>query len=140
MNKILFITPIATITSIILELFGEWNNSLITLLIFMIIDYISGIIVATVFKKSTKTKDGGLSSKIHFIGLTKKFIILGVIIIAHRLDIILNLSYVENTVIISYIINELLSIIENLGIMGVPIPTIITKALTLLNGKESEEK
>lgn len=115
--------------------FGGWDNTMTALMIFMIIDYLSGLAVAGLFKKSTKTADGGLESKAGWKGLIRKFSILAVVLIAAQLDVLLASSYIRDLVIYSFIANELLSIIENVGLMGVPLPATLKKAVTALNEK-----
>lgn len=117
---------------------GGWDEAVITLLIFMGIDFITGLIVGGVFHKSGKTETGSLESKAGFKGLCKKGCIILLIIVANRLDMQLGSSYVRDAVCIAFIINELISILENIGLMGVPIPKIITKAIEILKNKEGE--
>lgn len=118
---------------------GGWNDAIITLFIFMIIDYITGLICAGVFKKSKKSKSGGLSSSACLKGLFKKVGELILVMIAVRFDMLTGTSYIKDGTIIALIVSETISIIENLGLMGVPIPEIITKSIDLLKngGKEN---
>jgi toxin secretion/phage lysis holin len=125
------------IGGILSSIYGGWTNSLTILVTCMVIDYITGFIVAAVFKNSPKTNTGALSSKIGFIGLLKKGVIMLIVLIACKLDILLNTSFLRDATVIGYILNEVLSIIENAGLMGIPIPSIIQKAVDLLK-KESE--
>ena len=83
---------IGLIGSFISYLFGGWNTMIQTLLLFMVLDYITGVIAAGVFHKSSKTTNGALSSKAGFKGLAKKMVILIVICLAYHIDIILNLN------------------------------------------------
>lgn len=117
-------------------LFGGWDASLTTLLIFMICDYITGLIVAGVFHKSKKTKTGNLESRAGWKGLCKKFVTLLFIIIANRLDIQMGTHYIKDAVCIAFISNELLSIIENAGLMGIPMPEALTKAIAVLHNNK----
>ena len=105
----------------------------------MLCDYITGIICAGVFKKSNKTDDGGLSSKVGFKGLIKKFLIFVLVIISYRLDVLLNTNYIVLFVIYSFIVNEGLSIIENMVLIGIPVPAVIKKALSIVRGKTEDE-
>ena len=139
MEKLGIISIIGVIGSFISNFFSGWNEAMTTLCIFMLIDYVTGLIVAGIFKNSTKTNDGGLESKAGFKGLMRKFSVLLLVLIACRLDMILGVSFVKECVIIAFIANETISIIENIGLMGVPIPKVIEKAITLLN-ERSEEK
>lgn len=123
----------------ITNLLGGWDTAMQTLLIFMAVDYITGLILAGVFKKSNKTEHGALESKAGFKGLCKKGVILLVVLVAVRLDLMLGLEeIIRNGVVIAFCLNETISIIENAGLMGVPIPSAITKAIELLQ-KKSEE-
>ena len=132
-------TTLGMIGSLIAGTFGGWDGAFITLLIFMCIDYVSGLAVALVFRKSPKTKSGGGSSSVGWKGLCRKGMTLLIVLVAYRLDLVLNTSYIRDTVIIGFIANETISITENAGLMGVPLPKIITKAIDILNDK-SETK
>lgn len=140
MEKLGVMSTVGIVGSIISNFFGGWNEAMTTLCIFMIIDYITGIIVAGVFKNSTKTKDGGLESKAGYKGLARKFATLLLVLVACRLDLVIGICFVRECVIIAFITNETISITENIGLMGVPLPKVIEKAITLLNQKgESNE-
>ncbi|MDF2906850.1 MAG: toxin secretion/phage lysis holin [Herbinix sp.] len=119
-------------------LFGGWDAALITLVIFMGIDFITGLIVAGVFKKSTKTETGALESKAGFKGLCRKFMIFFYVLIATRLDMMLGGEFIRNAVIIGFIVNETISITENAGLMGLPLPKSISGAIDLLKKKEGD--
>lgn len=114
---------------------GGWNSSLTTLVVFMIIDYLSGIAVAGIFHASTKTESGSLKSIAGAKGLCKKAVILLCVLIAYRLDLAVGTTYIREAVIIGFMSNELISIVENVGLMGVPMPTVITKAIDVLQNK-----
>lgn len=116
-------------------MFGGLDDTMITLLIFLGIDLISGLITAGVFKKSNKTPTGGLSSEYGVKGISKKGLELLVVVIAVRLDIITGLNYFRDCTIFAICTNELISIIENLGLCGVPVPDAIKKAIDILNEK-----
>lgn len=119
--------------------FGGWSAGLTTLLIFMAIDYLSGLIVAGVFHRSPKSESGALESRAGWKGLVRKGMTLMIVLIGCRLDIMLGIMYIRDALIIAFIINELLSITENAGLMGVPIPKALENAIELLRQK-SEEK
>lgn len=112
--------------------FGEWNKSLATLIIFMAVDYIMGICIGGILKKSPKTCYGALESKVGWEGLVRKMLTLVFVLVGHRLDILFSSDYIRNTVIIAFITNELISIVENAGIMGVPLPPVIKNAVNVL--------
>lgn len=123
----------------IAEIFGGWTGAMTTLCVFMLVDYVTGLMCAGIFKKSHHTSDGGLESRAGYKGLARKFAVLLVVLIARRLDLLLGIDYVMNCVIISYVVNEAISICENVGLMGVPLPKVITDAITLLSRKAEKE-
>ena len=131
---------IGVMGSIIARLFGGWDDALVTLLIFMLIDYASGLIVAGVFKKSPKTDTGALESKAGWKGLCRKCMTLVFVLIAYRLDLTIGTNYIRNAVIIAFIANETISLVENAGLMGVPLPAVITKAIDVLQKKAEHEE
>lgn len=118
---------------------GGWSGAMSTLAIFMILDYITGVIVAAVFHKSGKTEDGRLSSKAGWKGLCKKFTVLMFVFIAYRIDVLLQAEFVRDAVIITFSTNELISILENLGLMGIPIPKPIENAIEVLKQKTEKK-
>ena len=122
--------------SLIAGAFGGWDGAFITLLIFMAVDYLSGLAVALVFRKSPKTKSGGGSSSVGWKGLCRKGMVLLIVLVAYRLDLTLGVSYIRDTVMIGFIANETISITENAGLMGVPLPKVIQRAIDVLNDKE----
>ena len=137
--KIGICTVLGAVGSFIASFFGGWSMDFQTLLIFMVVDYVSGLILAGVFKKSEKTKSGALSSNVGFKGLCKKIGILFCVLIAYRLDISIGTDYIRTAVIIAFIVNEAVSIVENVGLMGVPIPPAILKAIDVLKNKKEND-
>ena len=125
--------------SLVASLFGGWTASLTTLLIFMGIDYLSGLILAGVFHKSPKTETGALESRAGLKGLIRKVTMLLFVLISHRLDLAVGANYIRDAVCIAFIVNELISIVENAGLMGIPIPAVITNAIDILK-KKTEQK
>ena len=128
---------LGVIGSAIASFFGGWDAGLATLLIFMGLDYISGLIVAGVFKNSPKTDTGSLESKAGWKGLCRKGMMLFYVLIAAKLDLLLGVNYVRDTVCIGFIVNELVSIVENAGLMGMPMPEGIQKVIDIMK-RESE--
>ena len=124
----------ATITT----LFGGWSVGLTTLVIFMAVDYISGILVAGVFKASPKSESGALSSKVGYKGLCKKGMSLLIVLIAYRLDLLVGTNYIRDAVVIGFCVNELISIVENAGLMGIPLPPILIKTIDVLVNREEK--
>lgn len=137
--KITILTIFGTIGGLIASLFGGWNTALTTLLIFMAIDYTTGLIVAGVFHRSRKSESGSLESRAGWKGICRKGTSLLVVLIAARLDLLMNTTFIRDGVIIAYIVNETISIIENAGLMGIPIPSVITRAIDVLKEKEEEK-
>lgn len=119
----------------IAQIFGGWSASMTTLVILMGADYITGLLAAGIFKKSPKTGGGGLESRAGFKGLCRKAVILLFVLIAARLDLVIGTSYLKDAVCIGFMLNELLSVMENAGLMGVPLPAALTKAIEILKGK-----
>ena len=124
----------ATVTT----LFGGWSAGLTTLIFFMAIDYVSGLLVAGVFKTSPKSETGALSSKVGYRGLCKKGMILLFVLIAYRLDLLIGTDYIRDAAIIGFCVNELISIVENAGLMGIPLPPILIKAIDVLVNREDK--
>lgn len=131
---------LGTIGSFIASLFGGWSASLTTLLIFMLIDYVTGLVVAGVFHKSPKTANGGLESKAGLKGLVRKCSVLLLVLVGFRLDLAIGTTYIRDGVCIAFMVNELISIVENAGLMGLPIPAVITNAIEVLTHKNGTQK
>lgn len=125
-------TGIGVVGSLIASAFGGWDAALITLILFMAIDYISGLLVAGVFHNSKKTETGTLESRAGWKGLCRKGMTLLFVLIAYRLDLAIGVDYIRNAVIIGFMANELISIVENAGLMGLPLPAVISKAIDVL--------
>lgn len=136
--KAAVLAAIGTIGGGIAALFGGWTSAMTTLIIFMVIDYATGIIVAGVFHRSGKSKSGALESRAGFKGLCRKGMILLILLVACRLDLMLGTGYIKDCVCIAFVVNETLSIIENAGLMGVPIPQVLIKAIDVLKAKEEK--
>ena len=115
---------------------GGWDMALQTLCIFMAIDYGSGIIVAAVFKASPKTETGTLESRAGLKGLLRKAAMLCAVLMAYYLDQVAGTDFVRDATCLAFVCNEALSIVENFGLMGVPIPETITNAIDVLKGKK----
>ena len=112
--------------------FGGWDASLQTLVIFMAIDYITGLVVAGIFHTSPKTKTGALESLAGWKGLVRKGETLLIVLVACRLDAVIGSNFVRDAAVIAFICNETISIVENAGLMGIPIPAVVTKAIEVL--------
>lgn len=132
-------TAVGVVGGFIAARFGGWDAALTTLIIFMAIDYISGLIVAGVFHASKKSETGALESRAGWKGLIRKCFTLLFVLVAYRLDLAIGVEYIRDTVIIGFIANELISIVENMGLMGIPLPPIVTKAIDILTKKQEQE-
>lgn len=127
-SQYLFNSLSAVIGSIATYMVGGWSALLDVLLFMVVVDYLSGLAAAY--------KEGNLSSKIGFIGISKKVYIFLLVAVGHKIDVALgNGDYFMQAIIWFYLANELLSITENGGRMGAPIPAVIQQAITVLKGK-----
>lgn len=122
----------------IASLYGGWDAAISTLIICMAVDYISGLVVAGVFHASKKSTTGALESRAGFKGLCRKGVILLIVLIAVRLDLLLGTNYIRDAVIIGFVANEVISIVENAGLMGLPMPAAIIKAIDVLTSKAEQ--
>ena len=134
-----FMTVVGMVGGVIASLFGGWDAALVTLMIFMGIDYVTGLIVAGVFHNSEKTENGALESRAGWKGLCRKGVTLLVVLVACRLDLVMGSNFIRDAVVIAFIANETISIIENAGLMGIPIPAAIMRAIEILKNKAESE-
>ena len=121
-------------------LFGGWDGAIATLLILMGIDYVTGLIAAGVFHASKKSASGALESRAGWKGLCRKGVTLLVVLAAYRLDVLAGTAYVRDAVVIGFCANELLSITENAGLMGLPLPGALVKAIDVLGREEGSHE
>lgn len=136
--KNLICTSIGMVGAAVSTIFGGWSEALTTLLICMVIDYITGLVVAGVFHNSPKSETGALESNAGLKGLFRKAAMLLFVLIGHRLDLAVGTTYIRDAVCIAFIANEILSLVENAGLMGVPIPEALTNAIDVLKNKEEK--
>lgn len=120
MGKNIFITIVGVVGGFITTAFGGWSTGLTTLVIFMTVDYMTGLIVAGVFHKSKKTNSGMLESRAGFKGICKKVMMLLCVLVGYRLDLMAGTTVVKDGITIAFLCNEALSIVENAGLMGIP--------------------
>lgn len=120
-------------------LLGEWDVTLTVLMIMMVMDYVSGVIVAAC-GKSPKSDTGGLNSKVGFIGLAKKGFIMFMVLLAAMLDSVIGTdgTMFRTMAVGYYIANEGLSVLENAALLGVPFPEKMRKALEILRDKSDQ--
>ena len=128
-------TVLGVLGSAVCWAFGGWDAAMAALAMCIAVDYISGSIVALVFHKSSKTESGAYNSAYGLKGLCKKGLMLLFVLVAVQADRVLGSDYVRDAVCIGFCANEILSIIENLGLAGIPMPEAIIKALEQLQKK-----
>ncbi|MPM18016.1 hypothetical protein SDC9_64417 [bioreactor metagenome] len=114
--------------------FGGWSGTNGLLFICMAVDYGSGLMVGAT-GNSPKTEGGGLSSKVSFTGICRKMLIILLLIIANYADKALGVDYIRNATCYFFIGNEALSIFENAGLLGLPIPPKIKSVFEMLREK-----
>lgn len=121
-------------------IWGGWTEAMTILCILMALDYIAGILVAAVWHRSPKTQTGGLESLAGLKGLIRKVFILALVAVAHMIDRLIGTNYIRDAVAIAFSLNEIISILENAGLMGIPIPKVMQKGLELLRRKAGEDE
>ena len=127
-------TAIGIIGAFFASLVGGWDSALITLITFMAVDFITGFVTATM-GKSKHSVTGKLNSKAGWVGLAKKFSVVMMVVVAVRIDVLLGTTYIRDATCIGFCVNELLSIVENASLMGIPFPDAIKKAIDVLQKK-----
>ena len=138
--KSIFYGAICLVSAAVSALFGGFDMIFVSLMIFMAVDYITGLIVAGVFHKSGKSESGSLESRAGWKGICRKGVSLLIVLVAARLDIMLGTTFIRDGVVMAYIANEALSIIENAGLMGIPVPEAVRNAVEALRSKGSDGK
>lgn len=138
--KTIVSTMVGVLGGILTSLVGELTINFKTLLLFMLIDLLSGFTCAAIFKQSTKTDSGGLSSAAMTKGVAKKVGMLLLIAVAYRVGLALSTAYLRDAVVIALIVEEAISILENLGKMGIKIPSVLSEAIDVLNKKVIEKE
>lgn len=129
---------IGTVGAIIAEALGGWDDAIITLIVFMAIDFVMGLLCALVFGKSNKSPNGALSSAACWRGLVKKVCTLLLVVVSHYIDVIAEVSFVRNAVVIAFCVAETISIMETAGLMGIlpeGVQKVLTKAIDILKNK-----
>lgn len=125
-------TGVGIIGAFIASLYGGWTQGMNTLIIFMAVDYITGLLVAGIWHRSQKTEDGRLESRAGWKGLVRKGVTLLIVLIAARLDMVIQTTLIRDTAVIGFIANEGISILENAALMGIPMPAVVQNALEVL--------
>lgn len=127
----------ATFATVITSIFGAHTGIMKILVLFMIADYVTGLIVAGIFKNSQKTENGAIESSTSLKGLFRKGMMILIVYISLQLDILLDINYVAMATIYFFIANELISLIENFGLMGIPLPEVLKDAIEILKKKSA---
>ena len=132
---------IGVIGAAIAEALGGWDDAIIALVIFMAIDFIMGLLCALVFGKSDKSENGALSSAACWRGLVKKVCTLLIVVMSHYIDVVAEVSFVRNAVVIAFCVAEAISIMETAGLMGIlpeGVQRVLTKAIDILKNKDNK--
>lgn len=137
MTKSFIVTATGAVLGALISLAGGWDTALQALVVFMILDYLTGVIVAAVFHASKKTESGKLSSVAGFKGIAKKVLMLFMVVAGQYADVVLGIDYFRTAVIIALIANELISLIENAGLAGIEVP-ILSKAVEALKAMDDK--
>ncbi len=123
----------------IAEALGGWDDAIITLIVFMAIDFVMGLLCAMVFGKSNKSPNGALSSAACWRGLVKKVCTLLIVVMSHYIDVLADVDFIRNAVIIAFCVAEVISICETAGLMGIlpeGVQKVLTKAIDVLKNKD----
>ena len=126
------LAALAAVGTFVSHALGGWDAIMQVLVALMVADYLTGILVAAVWHRSNKSATGALDSKAGFKGLLKKGMILLLVWLGVLLDSAMGATYIRTAVILFFIGNEGLSLLENLGLMGVPVPAFLQRALEAL--------
>lgn len=125
---VVYKTGAAAIGAMVGYLFGGWSELLGILLAFVVMDYVTGVLAAS--------KEGTLRSAIGFKRIPKKVMIFVLVAVGHLIDRAVGTNGLfRDATIFFYLANELLSIVENAGRMGLPVPEQIQQAVEVLKGK-----
>lgn len=133
---------LAIVGSAVAEALGGWDMALQVLIGFMVLDYVTGWLVAAVWHRSGKSESGALSSNAGFKGLIKKGVILAIVWMGAMLDRVTGSNFARTAVCMFFVANEGLSVLENTAIMGVPYPTFVKNMLDAMrqSGDSGENK
>lgn len=128
-----YIHIISALTGVVLaaiiEALGGWDKSLELLIAVMVSDYVTGVLCAAT---GNSKKSSGLNSQIGFKGLCKKLAMLVAVFLATCIARNTNFSEIRDIFIFGFVSNELLSIVENFGLMGIPLPDKIMDIIEVL--------
>lgn len=127
------------IGSLVVNALGGWDIWLASLFTVIVLDIVTGIIKA-ILMRSNKSSSGGLNSTSMFKGGVKKVIILILVALGEVIDNILPTeeAFIRTMIVSYYIANESLSILENIGACGIPLPKGLFKVLDALKNEDKE--
>lgn len=126
---------LGVVVTFLVTFLGGVDNLITALFTFMVVDYITGLVVAIVFHNSPKTETGTATSNDAVKGIVKKIMILVLVGVAHTLDNVIGVDYIRNGVCFAFITTESISLLENAGLMGIKIPKIFVNSLEVLKKK-----
>lgn len=133
------LAALATAGAAVSQYMGGWDQLTKLLAWVMGIDYLTGALCAAVWHKSPKTPTGGYESNAGFKGLVRKGVIVLIVMIAHELDKLADTTAMRTATILFFAANDGMSILENLGIMGVPYPPALKNAFEVLRRKSKDK-
>ena len=134
-------SAIGIVGSIIAQSLGGWDSAVLTLIIFMSIDFATGLACAVFWNKSKKSENGALSSKACWQGIIKKLCTVLLVVCAHYADVLLGCDYIRNAVVIAFCASELISICENAALMGImpaPVKKIFDKIIDVMKSGKGD--
>ena len=129
----------ATFGGAVAQLLGGWDALLKALIVCMAVDYVTGV-VAAALGRSKKSKTGRITSKAAVTGIIKKAVILLIVLVAAVLESATGTEFIRDTVILFFIGTEGISIVENAGLLGVPMPAALKKWFEVLRDKGDDDK
>ncbi|MFC0298307.1 phage holin family protein [Geobacillus jurassicus] len=126
MNKPIPMVAVSLFGSFLSLFVGSVDSFVVILLALVIVDYLTGIAASAV--------EGKLSSQVGFRGIIRKLLIFVLVAASHLVDLAIgwNMHLIRDAIVFFYITNEFISIVENAGRAGVPIPSLLRKAIELL--------
>ncbi|ASS86904.1 holin [Geobacillus stearothermophilus] len=126
MNKPIAMLGVSLFGSLVSLFVGSVDSFVVILLALVIVDYITGIVASAM--------EGALSSQVGFRGIVRKLLVFVLVAAAHLVDVAIgwNMHLIRDAIVFFYIANEFISIVENAGRAGVPIPSVLRKAIQLL--------
>lgn len=132
MNQTALNVITGTIGAILTYAFGTWTDLLSFFLLAVAIDIATGI-------GASITEGKGVSSAVGYVGLAKKAFMFVAILLAHRMDVLMGMSVIMNGAIYAYLANELVSIAENYGRVGLPMPDGVKRVISVLKDRGSKD-